>query len=574
MPSHAPNRWSRRQHARQNAEDSGQWRSAERKSRLPDWIPSPLRKLIRFSVKAGIVVSLIGLAIALFYFCLAFRYDLSAVAAMPERSVILDSQDRELAALHGENRRLITKEDIPPFFVAALLAREDKRFFEHHGVDVLGLLRATLRNAKDRSFTQGASTLSMQLARNSFNMRERSLHRKFLEIAITLRIEAHYNKNEILTCYLNRIYFGSGCHGLEEAALTYFGIPAVELSRTQCALLAGIIRAPHACSPLRNLKGALTQRNEVLDRMVSEETLTAEEAEKIRSAPVGLLKHPTQHSRSRVVPLVRRHFEELLEGTDRQDGGLVVRTTINAGYQNILEEELARFTRNLNPDIQIAAVILDAETGGIEAAIGSRNPATGRFHRALDARRDLGPLFTPFVLTAAAERSYPLDPSPVTTGTQLDQAEMIRLAKRFGFTGPFGQGSDLFRGTLSTTPLELATAAAVLSNGGNRPRSHLINSLRAPDDTLLFKNGSSATPAFSKGATNEALEMVFPANASPVLTNTSLANTDAWGLFLHPRHVVCVWAGHDRPQSLAQSRILTDLNTLLTRLSKRLSNPQ
>ena len=229
-----------------------------------------------------------------------------------------------------------TLDAIPEHLVEATLAAEDKRFFEHHGVDVMGLLRATQRNLRDRSFTQGASTLSMQLARNSYSMHQRSLHRKLLEIAITLRIESHYSKDEILTSYLNRIYFGSGCHGLDEAARTYFGIPASELTPNQCALLAGIIRAPHACSPLRNLKGALKQRDEVLDRMVDEEYITQENADSIRMGKLGLLSEPNHGTGGIIAPLIRRHFEELLKDSDINDGGLVLKSTISAGIQFIL----------------------------------------------------------------------------------------------------------------------------------------------------------------------------------------------------------------------------------------------
>lgn len=571
MPRHAPTRWTRRQRALENTQDDTSWRPSERPSRIPNWIPAPLRGPLRFTLKSGIVLSLLGLAVALLYSCLAFRYDLKEVASMPERSIVLDAQDRELATLHGENRRLLSREEIPPFFVQALQAREDKRFFDHHGVDVMGLLRATLRNLRDRSFTQGASTLSMQLARNSYDMHERSLHRKLLEIAITLRIEAHYSKDEILTCYLNRIYFGSGCHGLDEAARTYFGIPASELTDNQCALLAGIIRAPHACSPLRNLKGALAQRDEVLDRMVAEEFIPQEKADSIRMSKLGLLSEPNHGTGGIIAPLVRRHFEELLEDSDIDDGGLILRTSIDAGIQFILEDELAGFIDKLPEGVEIAAIILNPQTGGIEAARGGRTPRPTRYHRALDARRDLGSIFAPFVFTAAAERGHPLRDSAVTTGARLGNPEMERLAKRFGFAGPFGKDRDLYRGTLSVTPLELATAAAVLCNGGQRPRTYLIQELRNTDGTLVFRNDPTLTPAFSSGAVRESLNAVFPAKSKQVLTGCSPADTDAWGLSLDPRHVVCIWVGHDQPRTLPETLILKDLNSLLDRLRTRLA---
>lgn len=525
-------------------------------------------------MRTTLVLGLVGLAVALFYSCLAFRYDLAEVASMPERSVVLDHTGREIATLHGANRRLLTRDDIPPFFIEALEAREDKRFFSHLGVDAMGLLRATGRNLRDRSFTQGASTLSMQLARNTFELREQTLHRKLLEIAITFRIEAHYSKDEILTCYLNRIYFGSGCHGLDEAARTYFGIPASELNRNQCALLVGIIRAPHACSPFRNLEGAHRQRDEVLDRLVAEQQLAEEEVEEILATPLALLKEPNHGSMGRLAPLIRRHFEELLAETDRREGGLVLTTTLDARTQAVLEEELERLSPRLPSELEVAAIVLDPASGAIRAAIGGRESSPGRFHRALDARRDLGPVFAPFVSAAAAERGLEPSSDPVASGARLGAAETVRLAERFGFTGPFGKAPDLYRGNLSATPLELATAAATLVRDGRRPRTHLLTSLRSGQGTLLFQNDPQPLQAFSRGAVREALENNFPADDRPLLVRPSLGRSDLWGLSLAPDRVVCLWIGNDRPAPLPTSTLTPLLEELLRRLEQRLDPPR
>ena len=224
----------------------------------------------------------------------------------------------EIAAPGGAGRKLVNREDIPDFLVKALQAREDARFFEHHGVDVRGLARATVRNLKDRDFTQGASTLSMQLARNSFEIREKSLHRKFLEIALTLRIESRYSKDEILTHYLNRIYFGAGADGIEQAARTYFGKATRELTDGECALIVGIIRGPHIFSPFRNLDAAIEQRNQTLNRMVAMGFIDEARRDAIAAEPVrlvddeqarnpDLLRAPGRPPRTRPHPRRRRN---------------------------------------------------------------------------------------------------------------------------------------------------------------------------------------------------------------------------------------------------------------------------
>ncbi|MEC8942368.1 MAG: transglycosylase domain-containing protein, partial [Verrucomicrobiota bacterium] len=393
--------------------------------------------MIRLGFRCGSIAFLLLFLISLSYFILSLRYKIEEIREMPERSVIFDMQGRELATLHGENRRLITREEIPEFFVKALQAREDKRFFVHHGVDIRGLIRATMRNARDMSFTQGASTLTMQLARNSFDLREKSLHRKLIEIAISLRIEASYSKNDILAAYVNRIYFGSGCHGLEEASRRYFGVSATDLSETQCALLVGIIRAPHAWSPLRAPEKAVYQRDEVLARMVQEGNLTDAEAEEIRNSELGLRSRQEAPGGTPALQAVRRHFEELVDTREIRDGGLRLRSTIHSGIQNLLETETTSLLKRIPEAPQVAVICINAQTGGIRGIVGGRTIGNTSFNRALDARRDLGDLFTPFIYAAAAERG--LDPTsrqPLRIGRDIGSEDLVRLAGRFGFEGP------------------------------------------------------------------------------------------------------------------------------------------
>ncbi len=183
---------------------------------LPGWLHGPVKLLFQLFVAGLVILS----AFIFFYFMLAMRYDMDEVAKLPAGTIYFDRKGAEITAPGGAGRKLVKREDIPDFLVKSLRAREDARFFEHNGVDVRGLARATVRNVKDRDFTQGASTLSMQLARNCYKMKQKSLHRKFLEIALTLRIESRYTKDEILTHYLNRIYFGAGADGIEQAAQT------------------------------------------------------------------------------------------------------------------------------------------------------------------------------------------------------------------------------------------------------------------------------------------------------------------------------------------------------------------
>ena len=489
--------------------------------------------------------------ISLSYFMLSLRYNIEEIREMPERSVIFDMQGRELATLHGQNRRLITREEIPEFFVKALQAREDKRFFAHHGVDIRGLIRATMRNASDMSFTQGASTLTMQLARNSFDLREKSLHRKLIEIAISLRIEASYPKNDILAAYVNRIYFGSGCHGLEEASRRYFGVNATDLSENQCALLVGIIRAPHACSPLRAPDKAVYQRDEVLARMVQEGALSDTEAEKIRNSELGLRSRQESPGGSPALQAVRRHFEELVDTREIRDGGLRIRSTIHPGIQKLLEAETANLLERIPEAPQVAAICINAQTGGIRGIVGGRTIENTSFNRALDARRDLGDLFTPFIYAAAAERGLePVFRQPLRTGRIIGSEDLVRLAKRFGFEGPFLQNDDLFRGGVSATPLEVVTAAATLTRDGQRPRTHFLRDLRDSDLNRILSIEPSSKSMFETHAAKAALTMQFPDGEPRLMVGSGPAKTDVWGVSFGSLHTICVWIGHDKPSRL------------------------
>tara|TARA_B100001093_G_scaffold519440_1_gene608483 strand:+ start:2468 stop:4294 length:1827 start_codon:yes stop_codon:yes gene_type:complete len=544
-----------------DAENDSSWKPAQQKSIPPQWLPPWAGKILRFGFRTAMICIILIIGVGAFYFTASLSYDIGEIQKMPERSVIFDIDGKELATLHGENRRLISRMEIPDFFVSALEAREDKRFFTHSGVDIRGILRATMRNASDMSFTQGASTLTMQLARNSFNLREKSLHRKLVEIAIALRIEASYSKDEILSAYVNRIYFGSGCHGLEEASRRYFGVSATDLTRRQCALLVGIIRAPHACSPLRALEKATLQQDEVLARMVTEKSLSPEEASRIQSSDLGLSPPGGSTGGNRALQAVRRHFEELIDARDIRNGGLRLQSTISSNTQELLEGEAQALLEKIPGSPEIAVVCIDTRTGAIRGIVGGRATGNTSFNRALDARRDLGEIFTPFVYAAAAERGIePRQGQPVTLGRELGTEDLIRLAERFGFRGPFLEGDDLFRGGVSATPLEVAAASAALTAEGQKPRTYFLRKLLDSDGNQILSIEPSSKSAFAPAAMRAALETHFPDNQPPFLLGTSLSKTDAWAVWLGSERTTCLWIGYDTPTRLDSPDIL--LSTL------------
>ena len=552
---------------------------------LPEWLHGPLRILFILTIVAAVILS----GFAFFYFMLAMRFDLDEVAKLPTGTRFDDRQGVEITAPGANGRRMVKREDIPDFLVKSLRAREDARFFEHHGVDVRGLMRATVRNIKDRDFTQGASTLSMQLARNSFKMKQKSMHRKFLEIALTLRVEARYSKDEILTHYLNRIYFGAGADGIEQAAQTYFGKTTRDLSDGECALIVGIIRGPHIFSPFRNLDAAIEQRNQTLNRLIAMGLIDATRRDAIIAEPIKLVSDEQRESQtSYALQAVRRELDRILEDDDIQLGGLRVRTTLDAAWQNRLETELTRAVEDLEREktwkhstvaghvggtepayLQYAAVTTETKTGATLALIGGRNYSHSRFDRTRSSR-DLGSAFEPFVAAAAAERGKLVLPGkPVQTGRQIGPAEVERLAKRCGIAGPFLETEDLFRGSVAATPLEMSVGLATLGNQGKRAKPYLIQEIRDTTGEVIYTAKPQLTAALSAAAALDATSVLQRSGGTRCFTGATGSERDAWTLRLGPGGATAIWLGFDKPAVIAPE---PRLKSLLDEFVKRLGN--
>ncbi len=380
-----------------------------------------------------------------FYAHLASQQDLSDLGRMPQRSIVYDRNEEIVGRLHGANRIVVSAKDVSPFFVDAIVAREDARFFSHHGVDYLGALRALLRNVKDKRFVQGASTITMQLARNSYFTADKTLHRKLLEIAVARRIEDLYTKEEILTYYINRIYFGAGLYGIDRAAQDYFHKHPRDLSLGEAALLAGIIRAPSRLSPLKHYEDALEERDAVLTRMVDEGYASDEEVARARGQPISV--YPVTYVKEQenyALDAVRRDLDLFLEEADTEDGGFNIHTTLDMRLQRAAEAALenhlqeiesspgfrhrsrAAFGKSFNPNqpqatdyVQGAVVVLDNDTGGLVAIVGGRDFNHSKFNRALLSRRQIGSAFKPFVYATAFQRG-------LMPGTLVDDSAIAR----------------------------------------------------------------------------------------------------------------------------------------------------
>ena len=383
-------------------------------------------------VRVVMSMTLLGLVTVAVIFAvygqMAKSYDLSRLGLMPERTVVLDRNGQLLGRMHGENRIVLPLDQVPPHFIQALLVREDARFHSHHGVDYIGVARAFLRNLRDRRIVQGASTITMQLARNSFpDLDDRSFHRKLLEMMIARRIEKRCTKDQILEHYINRIFFGNGLYGLQRAAQVYFGKHASQLSLSESALIVGIIRGPTRFSPFKNFEGALRERDEVLRRLAETRKITPEDELAARYEDIALHAQPAFASQGGyALDAVKRDLDVILEQQEVEDGGLQVFTTIDQAVQTAAEaamearlrgiERLRGFQHPLKsafdaawdgrsevastPYLQGAITILDNQNGGILAVVGGRDYRQSKFNRAFQAERQIGSTVKPFVYAA------------------------------------------------------------------------------------------------------------------------------------------------------------------------------
>jgi len=439
----------------------------------------------RWALRLGVLALLGGMLVCGVYAFWASFYDLAALKSMPQRTLVYDYQGRPFSRLAGEDRITVPVDQVSPYFINALLVREDSRFYRHFGVDPIGIVRAIVRNTLHFHAKEGASTLTQQLARNSFSLGGRNLHRKLLEAFVAIRIELHCSKKEILECYMNRIYFGSGYWGVETASRAYFEKPSAELTLSEAAILAGLIRSPNRFSPFRNPEGAIAQRDTVLGRMRHLGYITEAEEAAAREEPLRVAEaRPPGAEQNYVIENIEQELALILDDDQLAEGGLRVFTAIDPDIQQAaqtaLDEELTRVEntggyphlkradfvfdpkKSSTPYLQGAVMVIDNASGGIRAMVGGRDYAQSRFNRALLSYRQVGSTFKPFVYATAYSRRVITPGSPISDGP-IRRGE-IKAAPNWR---P-GNSDGRFRGILSAADGLILSRNTVSVRVGNR----------------------------------------------------------------------------------------------------------
>src|SRR3954465_7406037 len=431
----------------------------------------------RFYIPILVVLAgLIGFGIYFWYLTSvlsveAGKFDLSKLEQMESASVILDRNDKIFGQIYVENRETVPYEQLPRDLVNAVVAVEDNKFYQHGGYDLSGILRAALKNFTAGHVRQGASTITQQLARNSFSLKERTFRRKLLEVLLSKRIEERFGKQKIMELYLNRIYFGGGLYGAEAASRGYFGKPAKDMTLSECATLAGLIKSPNRLSPWSDKDGSRDARNIALARMRDLGFISRERCEAAQGEEIVIGSRQSAQGQTYAVDYIRQQVIAAVGWDRAMNEGYRIHTTIDAEMQRVAEESLRKHLSEAEkhpgynhppyeafavryksakqiavpnvavaPDyLQGALIALDNQTAGILVLVGGRDFEHNQFDRALQARRPAGTPIKPFVYAAAFENG--LFPGSLVEDSALDN-RAVMIGGTTGILGEWGPESE------------------------------------------------------------------------------------------------------------------------------------
>ncbi len=477
-----------------------------------------------------------------------------------ESSVLLAADGSELTVLHsGENRTEITLDQVPRHVIDAVVAIEDRRFWQHSGIDLRGIARAARRNISAGEVVEGGSTITQQFVKNALIGSDRTLDRKVQEASLALQVEREFTKEQILEYYLNTVYFGSGAYGIEAAARVYFGKTASQLDPAEGALLAGLIKAPSTYDPFVNPEGALQRRSLVLQAMTEEQYLTPEEAAVLDATDISLVP-PDPDSRYRApyfVEAVKRFIlDEPAFGATREErarllftGGLTVETTLDPFAQAEAEKAVSMVLSRPDVDPDAAVVSIDPENGHVLALVGGRDFFDGgprsKFDLATQGRRPAGSSFKPLVLAAALEEGMTLDrvydaPAElsidITGGTwdvenyggssggrvnlveatvnsyntayaqlivDVGPSDAMAVAARMGVQSPLQPVLSSVLGANDVSPLDMADAYATLAARGIHHDPVLVTRVLDSDGKVIYEAPDTSSRAIERSTADQ-----------------------------------------------------------------------
>jgi len=567
---------------------------------------------------------------------------LHRMTEMDQATAVLDAHDQLAFTIYKEQRIEVPLSRISPNLTRALLATEDQRFYQHRGFDLVRIASAALVNVRHGRRAQGGSTITQQLARQSFLTPDKTLHRKVQELILAARIERLYTKDQILELYLNKVYFGDGLYGAEAASRGFFGKHASDLTVSEAATLAGLVKSPSAYAPTVSMERATLRRNIVLQAMLDNGAIDREAWRKARATKITLhdsLRASEPHGQY-FKEQVRRELVDRFGWQRVYQGGLRVYSTIDMPMQIAAETAIAdqlkaiearraawkkrRAAAQKKPQaddargddddpLQAALVSMDPETGHVDAMVGGRDFEASRFNRAVQAHRQPGSAFKPFVYATALEAGFSPasvvdhldDPIATLQGAYVPEDEhssassmtlrtalrtssnraAVRLLQEVGigrtvqYAKAMGIGDvpavpSLALGSGEVTLQSMTAAYAAFANHGLVPQPVLVRRVEDQDGRLLYQAHDSSSPAVSEttaflmstmlsdvvnaGTGNKARQLGFRLPAAGK-TGTTNDFKDAWFVGYTPTRVAGVWVGFDEPRTILPNGFAADV---------------
>jgi len=517
--------------------------------------------------------------------------------AIPDRppNVKILSVDGQMIANRGmTGGEAVGLHEMSAYIPQAVIAIEDRRFYSHFGVDPIGLARAMFENVTSGRFSQGGSTLTQQLAKNLFLKPERTVERKVQEVLLALWLEQKHSKDQILEMYLNRVYFGSGSYGVEAASRRYFGKSARDVTLSEAAMLAGLLKAPSRLSPARDPKAADDRAQLVLAAMRDEKMIGDKQLKTAMAAPATRAAAYWTGSEHYVADRIMEELPGLI-GDVRSD--IVVEATVDLNLQKIAEASIRRLIdeRGKKVHVEQGALVSIDNTGAVRAMVGGADYANSQFDRASEARRQPGSAFKPFVFLAAMEQGRTPDSvrndapikigkwtprnyngkyyGKVTLATALAKSlnsvaaqlamevgpeAVVETAHRMGIESALQANTSIALGTSEVTPLELTAAYVPFANGGYRPDVHFVQRVTTTSGEILFEAPHDKLPRVLRsdvvGMMNAMMRQTVEAGTAKKAafswpaagkTGTSQNFRDAWFVGYTANLTTGVWFGND-----------------------------
>jgi penicillin-binding protein 1A len=511
-------------------------------------------------------------------------------------SIEMVGNDGKHLATRGEmHGATLSLKDMPPFLPKAFLAIEDHRFYSHFGIDPIGLMRAAAANISRRGVSQGGSTITQQLAKNLFLTQQRTFGRKLQEVVLALWLERKFSKTEILELYLNRVYFGAGAYGVDAAAQRYFGKSARQVTISESAMLAGLVRSPSRLAPTRNPDGAEKRAQTVIASMISHGYITETMAKLALSQPARTVKIAGSGSANYVADWIMDVLDDLVGHVDQD---IVVRTSIDPALQAAAEATLVSELAQKGDKFGVGqgAIVAMSPTGAVRALVGGRNYAESQFNRAVAARRQPGSAFKPFVYLTALERglapetirddkpiaikgwrpenysreyygpvtltqglAHSLNTVSVRLTMEFGPPAVARTAHRLGISSKLETNPTLALGTSEVSLIELVSAYAPFANGGSAIAPHVVERVSTKAGKILYHRKphdlgtivESRYVAMMNAMMRETVRVgtaqrgQLPGWQSAGKTGTSQDFRDAWFVGYTAHLVTGIWLGND-----------------------------